>query len=227
MSRRRPPPPTGRPSDPRGASTSGSSLWSSSPSSTGRWSSSRRRRARASCRRRRRVAGLADRTPASARSRRRRRAASRAALRRRTLARVARLRGRGRAGSRAASRSRLSAGSISCSCSPPTRWRASPSRVGLWVLKAIAAAASLGAVALLWGAAARRGLDPRGAALLVGLNPALLVHVGRRCPQRGAHPGGHGRRPPGLRRGPRGERRGAGHRRDRGQGLGRRSSCRS
>ncbi|CAA9491997.1 MAG: hypothetical protein AVDCRST_MAG45-801 [uncultured Solirubrobacterales bacterium] len=49
--------------------------------------------------------------------------------------------------------------------------------VGLWVLKATAAAASLGAVVLVWRAAARRGLDPRAAALVVGLNPALLVHV--------------------------------------------------
>ncbi len=49
--------------------------------------------------------------------------------------------------------------------------------LGFWALKATAAAASLAAVALVWRAAARRGLDPRGASLLVGLNPALLVHV--------------------------------------------------
>ena len=49
--------------------------------------------------------------------------------------------------------------------------------VGLWALKATTAAASLAAVALVWRAAARLGRDPRPAALLVGLNPALLVHV--------------------------------------------------
>jgi alpha-1,6-mannosyltransferase len=47
----------------------------------------------------------------------------------------------------------------------------------LWVSKAVAAMSSLAAVALVWRAAMRRGADPRRAAVLVGLNPALLVHV--------------------------------------------------
>ena len=46
-----------------------------------------------------------------------------------------------------------------------------------WVLKVIAALASLGIVALVWRAAERLGRDPLPAALLVGLNPLLLVHV--------------------------------------------------
>ena len=45
-----------------------------------------------------------------------------------------------------------------------------------WILKAIAALASLGIVALVWRAAARLGRDPLPAALFVGLNPLLLVH---------------------------------------------------
>ncbi len=48
---------------------------------------------------------------------------------------------------------------------------------GLWTLKAVAAAGVLAAVALVWRAAERRGLDPRAPALLVGANPAVLVHV--------------------------------------------------
>lgn len=46
-----------------------------------------------------------------------------------------------------------------------------------WSLKALAAACVLWALALVWRAAARSGLDPRAPALLLGLNPALLVHV--------------------------------------------------
>jgi alpha-1,6-mannosyltransferase len=46
-----------------------------------------------------------------------------------------------------------------------------------WSLKSVAALSSLAAVALVWRAALRRGADPRRAAALVGLNPALLVHV--------------------------------------------------
>jgi hypothetical protein len=46
-----------------------------------------------------------------------------------------------------------------------------------WVLKAVAALSSLVAVGLVWRAAERRGGDPVAAALLIGLNPALLVHV--------------------------------------------------
>ena len=46
-----------------------------------------------------------------------------------------------------------------------------------WVLKTVAALSSLVAVGLVWRAAERRGRDPVAATLLVGLNPALLVHV--------------------------------------------------
>jgi hypothetical protein len=46
---------------------------------------------------------------------------------------------------------------------------------GLWVMKAIVAAASLGAVALIARAAAKLGHSPRFAAAFVGLNPVLLV----------------------------------------------------
>ncbi|MEA2449798.1 MAG: alpha,6-mannosyltransferase [Thermoleophilaceae bacterium] len=46
-----------------------------------------------------------------------------------------------------------------------------------WVLKLVAAAASLGVVALVWRCAERLGRDPRGPALLVGLSPLVLVHV--------------------------------------------------
>lgn len=46
-----------------------------------------------------------------------------------------------------------------------------------WVLKAIAAAASLGVVALVWRTAERLGRDPVAPALFVGLSPLVLVHV--------------------------------------------------
>ena len=46
-----------------------------------------------------------------------------------------------------------------------------------WVLKAVAAAASLGIVALVWRAARLLGRDPLAAAAFVGLNPLLLVHA--------------------------------------------------
>jgi hypothetical protein len=46
---------------------------------------------------------------------------------------------------------------------------------GLWVLKALAAACSLGAVALIARAARRLGHSGRWAAAFVGLNPVLLV----------------------------------------------------
>jgi Glycosyltransferase family 87 len=46
-----------------------------------------------------------------------------------------------------------------------------------WTLKAVAAGASLGIVALTWACARRLGSDPVFAALVVGLNPLLLVHV--------------------------------------------------
>ncbi|MEX2253254.1 MAG: polyprenol phosphomannose-dependent alpha 1,6 mannosyltransferase MptB [Thermoleophilaceae bacterium] len=48
---------------------------------------------------------------------------------------------------------------------------------GLWALKVAAAAASLGCVALVWAIAKRLGRDPLPAALFVGLNPLVLVHV--------------------------------------------------
>lgn len=46
---------------------------------------------------------------------------------------------------------------------------------GLWILKAIAAAASLATTALIWRTADRRGLAPAPAAALFGLNPLVLV----------------------------------------------------
>ena len=46
-----------------------------------------------------------------------------------------------------------------------------------WTLKAVAALASLGVVALVWRCARRLGRDPRLPALAVGLNPLVLVHV--------------------------------------------------
>ena len=47
----------------------------------------------------------------------------------------------------------------------------------LWTLKAVAALASLGIVALVWRGAIALGHDPRVAAVFVGLNPDVLVHV--------------------------------------------------
>jgi hypothetical protein len=46
-----------------------------------------------------------------------------------------------------------------------------------WVLKVVAAAASLGVVALVWRTAERLGRDPVAPALFVGLSPLVLVHV--------------------------------------------------
>jgi glycosyl transferase family 87 len=46
-----------------------------------------------------------------------------------------------------------------------------------WILKAIAALSSLGIVALTWSCARRLGRDPVFAALVVGLNPLVLVHA--------------------------------------------------
>lgn len=46
-----------------------------------------------------------------------------------------------------------------------------------WILKFVASACSLGVVALVWAAAHRLGRDPLWAALAVGLNPLVLVHV--------------------------------------------------
>ncbi|MCW3038424.1 MAG: hypothetical protein JWM31_329 [Solirubrobacterales bacterium] len=46
----------------------------------------------------------------------------------------------------------------------------------LWAFKAIACAASLATVALVWRLQERRGRDPRAAAILVGLNPLLLAY---------------------------------------------------
>ena len=46
-----------------------------------------------------------------------------------------------------------------------------------WTLKVVAALASLGVVGLVWWCARRLGHDPRMPAVLVGLNPLVLVHV--------------------------------------------------
>jgi hypothetical protein len=46
-----------------------------------------------------------------------------------------------------------------------------------WALKAMAAAASLGIVALVWRTADRLRRDPVAPALMVGLSPLVLVHV--------------------------------------------------
>jgi hypothetical protein len=46
-----------------------------------------------------------------------------------------------------------------------------------WVLKVMAACASLGVVALVWRTAERLGRDPVWPALFVGLSPLVLVHV--------------------------------------------------
>jgi hypothetical protein len=46
----------------------------------------------------------------------------------------------------------------------------------LWSLKALAAVASLGCVALVWRCARLRGVDPLSAALFYGANPLLLVY---------------------------------------------------
>lgn len=48
---------------------------------------------------------------------------------------------------------------------------------GLWTLKGLMAAASLGVVALVWLTARRLDRDPVLPALAVGLNPLVLVHV--------------------------------------------------
>lgn len=47
---------------------------------------------------------------------------------------------------------------------------------GLWACKALAAAASLGCIWLVWSCARRLGRPPVPAALFVGLNPLLLVY---------------------------------------------------
>jgi alpha-1,6-mannosyltransferase len=47
----------------------------------------------------------------------------------------------------------------------------------LWALKALAAASSLGCVALVWKAAERLGRRPLEAAMFFGLNPLLLVYA--------------------------------------------------
>jgi Glycosyltransferase family 87 len=46
-----------------------------------------------------------------------------------------------------------------------------------WILKVVAAVSSLGVVVLVWRIALRLGRDPLTAALAVGLNPLVLVHV--------------------------------------------------
>jgi alpha-1,6-mannosyltransferase len=50
-------------------------------------------------------------------------------------------------------------------------------QAGLWALKALAALASLGVVALVWRGARRSGRDPVGPALLVGLNPLVVLYA--------------------------------------------------
>ncbi|HEV7461445.1 MAG TPA: glycosyltransferase 87 family protein [Solirubrobacteraceae bacterium] len=50
-------------------------------------------------------------------------------------------------------------------------------QAGLWALKALGALASLGLVALVWRGARRAGRDPVGAALLVGLNPLIVLYA--------------------------------------------------
>jgi hypothetical protein len=47
--------------------------------------------------------------------------------------------------------------------------------VGLWTIKLVTAAASLGCVALIWDCVRRLGRSPVPAAVLYGLNPVLLV----------------------------------------------------
>ena len=49
--------------------------------------------------------------------------------------------------------------------------------VAFWTLKAVAAVASLAIVGLVWWCAQRLGRDPRLPALVVGLNPLVLIHV--------------------------------------------------
>ena len=46
-----------------------------------------------------------------------------------------------------------------------------------WVLKVVAALASLALVAVVWRTAERLGRDPIGPAIFVGMNPLALVHV--------------------------------------------------
>jgi Glycosyltransferase family 87 len=78
---------------------------------------------------------------------------------------------------------------------PFVRWRHTPSIYGplftigsypiaflglagaLWSFKALAGAASLGCVALVWRCARRAAVSPVFAALLVGLNPILVVYA--------------------------------------------------
>ena len=50
-------------------------------------------------------------------------------------------------------------------------------QAGLWTLKALAALSSLGIVALVWRGVRRMGRDPVGPALLVGLNPLVVLYA--------------------------------------------------
>jgi hypothetical protein len=50
-------------------------------------------------------------------------------------------------------------------------------QTGLWALKALAALSSLGIVALVWRGVRRMGRDPVGPALLVGLNPLVVLYA--------------------------------------------------
>jgi hypothetical protein len=57
----------------------------------------------------------------------------------------------------------------------PLAWVGVPT--AFWILKVVAALASLALVRVVWRTAERLGRDPRAAALFVGLNPLTLVHV--------------------------------------------------
>ena len=57
----------------------------------------------------------------------------------------------------------------------PLAWVGVPT--AFWILKVVAALASLALVGVVWRTAERLGRDPRTAALFVGLNPLTLVHV--------------------------------------------------
>ncbi len=65
-------------------------------------------------------------------------------------------------------------GPLFTAASEPLAWLSVPA--ALWVCKALAAAASLGCVALVWRIEQRRGGAPVPAILFVGLNPLLLAY---------------------------------------------------
>src|SRR6185312_2719961 len=65
-------------------------------------------------------------------------------------------------------------GPLFTTLSLPLAWLGVPA--ALWACKTVAAAASLGCVALVWRIAQRRGASPVAAILFVGLNPLLLAY---------------------------------------------------